>query len=68
MDVTLDDGRSKESFRLSDPLSALYMPPLTWATIANIAPGTCYFVLASAPYDESDYFRSYDDFVRSIGA
>jgi dTDP-4-dehydrorhamnose 3,5-epimerase-like enzyme len=68
MEVTLDDGREKETFTLNDPLSALYMPPLTWTTIANLSPKTRYFVLASAPYDESDYLRAYEDFVRAVDA
>jgi len=68
MDVTLDDGRRRETFRMDDPAICLYVPPLTWTIQEKFAPGTTYFILASAPYDESDYLRMYDDFISAAGA
>jgi glyoxylate utilization-related uncharacterized protein len=68
MDVTLDNGSEKETIKLSDPTSALYIPPGTWANQDNIAAGTTYFVLASAAYDEADYLRDYDSFLRHVSS
>lgn len=65
VDVTLDDGARTDVVRLRDPAVALYIPPLVWATQACQAPGTVYFVLASEPYDEREYLRNYDDFLRT---
>jgi len=68
MDVTLDNGTRRETFRMDDPANCLYVPPLTWTTQENLASGTTYFILASAPYDESDYLRVYDEFLSAARA
>lgn len=67
LDVTLDDGATRETIRMDHPGKALYMPPLTWASQNNIQPGTTYFVLASDAFDETDYLRNYNDFLRAVG-
>ena len=66
LDVTLDDGSRQQTFRLDDPTKALHIPPLTWASQDNIESGTTYFVLASETFDEADYLRNYDDFLRTV--
>lgn len=68
VDVTLDDGVHSETYHVDDPAKALYIPPLTWTTLANMRRGTTFFVLASAAFDESDYLRIYEDFVRASRA
>lgn len=68
LDVDLDDGARRETVHVADPARALYIPPLTWAVQRNITPGTAYFVLASAPYDDADYLRSYRDFLDAVRA
>jgi oxalate decarboxylase/phosphoglucose isomerase-like protein (cupin superfamily) len=66
MDVVLDDGHGRRTVHLADPAEGLYIPPLVWASERNMAAGTVYMVLASAPYDESDYFRDYAQFLEAI--
>lgn len=60
--VNLDDGLSKKSFKLDKPTIALYLCPMVWRTLTDIAANTTAFVLASEMYDENDYFRVYEDF------
>lgn len=62
LDVILDDGRRRRRIRLDDPTTALLVPPMTWREMRDFAPGTVCLVLASAPYDESDYIRTYESF------
>ena len=62
-DVTLDDGKSVETFNLRSPSEALYIPPGYWRTLYNFSSGATAVVLASAEYDESDYIRDYEEFL-----
>jgi dTDP-4-dehydrorhamnose 3,5-epimerase-like enzyme len=62
-DVTLDDGRDKQKFHLNRSYYGLYIPPMIWRDLDNFSTGAVCMVLASEIYDESDYFRNYDDFL-----
>lgn len=65
-DVEVDDGVSKETFHLNRPWEGLYVPSLVWAAETNFDPGSLCLVLCSDFYDESDYIREYQDFLRFI--
>lgn len=64
VDVQLDDGRATRVVTLTNPWEGLYIPPMVWASETNMLPGTVYMVLASAHYDEADYYRNYEEFLR----
>jgi dTDP-4-dehydrorhamnose 3,5-epimerase-like enzyme len=62
-DVLADDGTEKKLFNLKYPWLGLHIPPMIWASEMNFTPGSVCLVLASDFYDESDYHRSYADFL-----
>jgi dTDP-4-dehydrorhamnose 3,5-epimerase-like enzyme len=62
-DVTLDDGREKRKYHLNRSYYGLYIPKMMWRDLDNFSSGAVCMVLASDYYDESDYFRNYDDFL-----
>jgi hypothetical protein len=62
-DVVIDDGHIKKRFHLNRSYFGLYLPSMLWREIDNFSSGAVCMALASAPYDESDYFRNYQDFV-----
>ena len=62
-DVKLDDGRNKKIFHLNRSFIGLYIPPMIWRDMDNFSSGAVCMVLASEFYDESDYLRSYEDFI-----
>jgi len=64
-DVELDDGRTKRKFHLNRSYYGLYICPMIWRSIDNFSSGSVCMVLASDHYDEADYFRCYEDFVRA---
>ncbi|HET7509248.1 MAG TPA: WxcM-like domain-containing protein, partial [Solirubrobacterales bacterium] len=64
----LDDGFERERIVLDQPRVGLYLPRLIWRELENFSAGAFCLVLASAPYDESDYYRSYDEFRAAVGA
>ena len=62
-DVTLDDGREKKTIHLNRPFQGLLICPYIWREIDNFSSGSVCMVMASDFYDESDYFRQYEDFL-----
>jgi len=67
-DVVLDDGKEKKSFHMNRSYYGLYVCPMMWRDITNVSSGAVCMVLASDCYDEADYFRDYDVFVKACGA
>lgn len=64
-DVTLDDGKQKKLFHLNRSYFGLYIPPMMWRDLDNFSSGAVCMVLASDYYDENDYFRNYDNFLKA---
>lgn len=64
-DVLLDDGFEKKLFHLNRSYYGLYIPPMMWRDLDNFSSGAVCMVLASEYYDESDYFRDYEEFLKS---
>jgi hypothetical protein len=62
-DVLVDDGRRKQLYHLNRSYHGLYVPPLIWREIDNFSSGSVCAVLASEPYDESGYYRTYEAFL-----
>lgn len=66
-DVTLDDGKSQDTVHLNRPWKGLHIPPMVWAAEVNFDPGSICLVLASDFFDEADYYRNYDQFLKAVG-
>lgn len=67
-DIVLDDGSERKRVVLDQPRVGLYLPRLIWRELENFSAGAFCLVLASAPYDESDYYRDYAEFRAAVGA
>jgi dTDP-4-dehydrorhamnose 3,5-epimerase-like enzyme len=61
-DVVVDDGAHRQRFHLNRSYYGLYIPPMIWREIDNFSSGSVCMVLASEYYDESDYYRRWDEF------
>ncbi len=61
-EVELDDGITKRTVMLNRPYYGLHIPPGIWAAEKSFSSGAVCLVLASHPYEESDYIRKYDEF------
>lgn len=66
-DVTLDDGLEKKRYHLNRSYYGIYIPPMMWRDLDNFSSGAVCMVLASDYFDESDYYRNYEDFVKAVG-
>ena len=65
--VTLDNGTEKESFLLNHPYQGLLVNTDTWRTLEDFSSGAVCLVLAEDPFDEDDYIREYDEYLKFIG-
>jgi len=63
-DVMLDDGINKKIVNLNRPYYGLQIVPGIWRKLLNFSSGGICLVLASEKYDENDYIRDYDEFLR----
>jgi len=63
-EVLLDDGIAKRVVQLNRPYMGLHIPPGIWASEINFSSGSICLVLASHSYDEKDYIRDYDDYLK----
>ena len=62
--VMIDDGTEKRTIILNRPYQGLLIVPGIWRTLDDFSSGSVCLVLASEKYDESDYIREYEDFLR----
>lgn len=63
-EVLLDDGTTKKVVQLNRPDIGLHIPPGIWASEVNFSSGSICLVLASQKYNEDDYIRLYDDYLK----
>lgn len=65
-DVVIDDGRQRRTQRLSRANEGLFLCPGIWRELDNFTSGSVCLVLASEPFDESDYYRDYAEFIQAV--
>jgi dTDP-4-dehydrorhamnose 3,5-epimerase-like enzyme len=62
--VMFDDKREKRTVELDRPNKAVVIPPMVWHEMFDFSPDCLLIAAASDFYDERDYIRSYDEFLR----
>ena len=65
-EVVLDNGRRIQSVLLNRPNSGLYIGKNMWREMRNFSYGAKLLVLASDFYNENEYIRDYDEFLRMV--
>lgn len=63
-EVLLDDGKTKRIVQLNRPYIGLHILPSIWASEINFSSGAICLVMASHSYNENDYLRDYNDFLK----
>jgi len=64
--VTLDNGRTKQTFDLDEPSKGLFQDALIWGTMHDFSDDCVLLILANEYYNESDYIRNYQEFLDVI--
>ena len=67
-EVLLNDGRTQRTISLNRPNVGLHIPPGIWASEINFSSGAICLVLASHTYNEEDYIRDYNEYLKYINA
>ncbi|MBR5083203.1 MAG: WxcM-like domain-containing protein [Prevotella sp.] len=63
-DVTLDFGDHRQTYHLNHPYQGLYVGTGVWRTLDDFSSGAVCLVLASHLFDEEDYIRDYEEYLR----
>ncbi|MEZ9345012.1 sugar 3,4-ketoisomerase [Vibrio cyclitrophicus] len=62
----IDDGERKEHVTLSSPDVGLHIKGLKWREMHDFSEDCVLMVVASDLYDEADYIRDYDSFIKEV--
>jgi hypothetical protein len=63
-EIELNDGSNKRTVILNRSYFGLHIPPGIWASEKGFSSGAICLVLASHIYNESDYIRDYEEFLK----
>ena len=61
----LDDGKERVEVLLDNPAQGLLIESFMWREMHDFSDDCVLMVLASEYYDESDYIRDYDEFLKA---
>lgn len=64
--IHLDNGRDTAEVTLDTPYEGLYVANDMWREMYDFSQDAVLMVLASELYDESDYIRNYEEFLKYV--
>ncbi|WP_282056674.1 sugar 3,4-ketoisomerase [Maribacter luteus] len=64
LDVAVFDGSEEKKYSLNRSYYGLYIPNGLWRRMENFATNTLALVVSSTSYDEKDYIRDKDEFIK----
>ncbi len=64
--IHLDNGKETAEVLLDKPWQGLFIESDMWREMYDFSPDAVLMVLASEVYDESDYIRNYDEFIKFV--
>lgn len=64
--IRLDNGKEKKVVALGKPHEGLYVSNVIWREMYDFSPDAVLMVLASSVYDEADYIRDYEEFLKYV--
>ena len=62
--LNLDDGMVKQRILMDEPTLGIRLGPKLWHTMSHFSKDCVILVLANELFDERDYIRDYDEFLR----
>jgi hypothetical protein len=65
-DVVLSDNKQHARIHLNRSYFGVYVGPMVWRHVDNFSSGSVCLVLASAPYEEGDYYREREIYARDL--
>ena len=65
--IRLDNGTEKKVVPLEKPYEGLYIANNIWREMFDFSPDAVLLVFASELYNEDDYIRDYNEFLKFVG-
>jgi len=62
--MKVHDGHEQRDYWLRDPRKGLFISRMIWREMDSFSQGAVCMVIASHPYDEADYIRDFNEFMR----
>lgn len=66
--MRLDDGEKVEEVWLDSPTKGILIEDMVWREMHDFSPDCVLLVLASEHFEEADYIRDYDEFLKIVRA
>jgi dTDP-4-dehydrorhamnose 3,5-epimerase-like enzyme len=64
--VKVFDGKNQKTFILDRPHTGIYLPKMIWKDMYDFSNDSILLVLASEHYDQREYIRDFDEFLREV--
>ena len=64
--MLLTNGTEKADIWLNSPTRGIVIDEMVWREMHDFTPDCVLLVLASEHYDEADYIRNYEDFIKQV--
>lgn len=64
--VRITDGTEKFVVELEKPMMGVYIPKMIWKDMYGFSQDSILLVLASTHYDETEYIRDYDEYLKEM--
>lgn len=67
-DLVLHDGKREYRFSLNRSYNGVYVPKMVWRKMENFSTNSLALILSSTTYNEDDYIRDYDTFMKEVSS
>ncbi|GKX67455.1 sugar 3,4-ketoisomerase [Inconstantimicrobium mannanitabidum] len=64
--VRIRDGNRDEVVELDKPHTGIYIPKMVWKDMYDFSEDSILLVLASECYDNSEYIRNFDEYIKEV--
>ena len=64
--VRITDGTEEIVVELDKPMTGVYIPKMIWKDMYDFSADSVLLVLSNMHYDETEYIREYDEYLREI--
>lgn len=64
--LELDDGINRQNIEMKRENEGIILGPMLWHTMRDFSGGCVLLIAASDYFNESDYIRDYDEFMRMV--
>lgn len=65
--VRITDGSEEFVVELNKPMMGVYIPKMMWKDMYDFSSDSVLLVLASTHYNEHEYIRDYDEYLKEMG-